>query len=110
MRQPPRKLSVDGPHLNNDVFNVKIFLDGVTQKGCVSYDADEGWVERYKMTAIGGPLTRGGEFVTEKVHGTVTVAWIKKEAVHDEKPIDRTGDLNDEPDTPRGAELDGDCA
>jgi hypothetical protein len=69
---PPRRLAADPNHAWYDPFwvtAVEVKLDGVIQKCVILYDADEGWVERYKSTPD-GKITG---LATEHIGGKVEV-------------------------------------
>lgn len=50
---------------------IKVLLDGVEQRACVTADRTQGWVRRFKDDAEGWPIIVGDHFVTEVVYGVV---------------------------------------
>lgn len=80
MRPPPRKLRYEDIGQNPDCANVRIFLDGIEQKACMSYDMDKGEITRYKdMSDWFETVT--DQYSWERLEGVVTVEWIDPSTV-----------------------------
>jgi hypothetical protein len=71
---PPRRLSPADISTDPAYHRVEVLLDGELQPGFVSYDAEKGWVERYRLER-GRPVVTGEHFATERVAGVVEVRW-----------------------------------
>lgn len=57
--------------LGKQRWDVRILLDGVEQRECVTADRKEGWVKRYVTDNNGRLSVRGDRIATEIVHGKV---------------------------------------
>lgn len=72
---PPARLTPAEISTNPAVHRVEVALDGVPQPDFVSYDAQAGWVERYRRDERGFHVFKGETFATERVAGVVEVRW-----------------------------------
>ena len=72
-RDPPRRLRPADISTDPVYHKVEVVLDG-EPVDFVSYDAEAGWVERYRIVR-GRPVIEGEKFATERVAGVVEVRW-----------------------------------
>lgn len=80
MADIPDRLSVEkgSPFANEAVGRkLEVFLNGIRQVGCVvEYCISEGWLRRYRKTALGKLKTDDfHQPIIDRVEGTVTVEW-----------------------------------
>ncbi len=72
----PMRLSVlqGDPNYTPNAKDFNVHLDGVKQTHCIVADSENGYILRYKKTAI-GTLRKGrnGKFETEEVFGNVVI-------------------------------------
>ncbi len=66
------RLSIHEDPVTALAFRGKIFLDGVEQKMCTTFDTEAGYIERYKEVD-GKIVIENDEGVIERLEGVVTV-------------------------------------
>lgn len=72
---PPRRFRVADIEESPAFHRAEVLLDGEPQRGVVAYDADGGWLERYKRDERGKYVVQGTRFATERVTGAIEVRW-----------------------------------